>query len=31
MQTMTLDEYKNAVKAQGVPHEHIAMNELLCR
>ena len=30
MQTMTLDEYKAAVKAQGVPHEHIAMRCPMC-
>lgn len=30
MQTMTLDEYKAAVKAQGVPHEHIAMKCPMC-
>lgn len=30
MQTMTLDEYKAAVKAQGVPHEHIAMVCPMC-
>ncbi|MBQ0916850.1 hypothetical protein KBW71_00100 [Hydrogenophaga aromaticivorans] len=30
MQTMTLDEYKAAVKAQGVPQEHIAMKCPMC-
>lgn len=30
MQTMTLDEYKAALKAQGVPHEHIAMKCPMC-
>jgi hypothetical protein len=30
MNTMTLDEYKAAVKAQGVPHEHIAMRCPMC-
>lgn len=30
MQTMTLDEYKAAVTAQGVPHEHIAMKCPMC-
>jgi hypothetical protein len=30
MLTLTLDEYKAAVKAQGVPHEHIAMRCPMC-
>lgn len=30
MQTMTLDEYKAAVIAQGVPHEHIAVKCPMC-
>jgi len=30
MQAMTLDEYKAAVKAQGVPPEHIAMKCPMC-
>lgn len=30
MQTMTLDEYRTAVKAQGVPREHIAMKCPMC-
>lgn len=30
MQTMTLDEYKAAVKAQGVPNEHIAVKCPMC-
>lgn len=30
MQTMTLDEYRTAVKAQGVPREHVAMKCPAC-
>ncbi len=30
MQTMTLSEFKAAVQAQGVPHEHIAMKCPMC-
>lgn len=30
MQTMTLDEYRTAVKAQGVPREHVAMKCPMC-
>jgi hypothetical protein len=30
MKTMTLDEFKTAVLAQGVPHEHIAMVCPMC-